>query len=242
MRFLVSGEGPADMGRCTVGDACEGGDFEPGPMARLVDQITADRMGYSSLELGLVHPLSEQRLNGIAKALKPLRLRGKKGRPETSYYYRNARGLARAAAELGLKCNDEIVAVLFRDADGTQSAGRGDWQSKWQSMLDGFAAEGYGLGVPMIPKPKSEAWLLCALKPDQPYQHCEALERESGNDAAPNSLKVQMAEALGGKLTGAELAERVRSRQVDAACIRMPAFDAFRERLHDVLEEDMAHP
>ena len=242
MRFLVSDEGPTDMGRCTVGDTCVGGDFAPGPMACLVDQLAVDRMGYSSIELGLLHALSEQRLNRIAKALKPLRLRGKKRRPETSYYYRNARGLARAAAELGLEWNDAIIAVLFRDADGTQSAGRGDWQYKWQSMLDGFAAEGYGLGVPMIPKPKSEAWLLCALKPDQPYQHCEVLERESGNDAAPNSLKAQMIEALGDRLTGVELAELVHRRRVDAARIRMPAFDAFRERLHEVLEEDRAHP
>ena len=85
MRFLVSGEGPTDMGRCTLGDACAGDDFEPGPMAWLVDQIAEDQMGYSSIELGLVHALSEQRLDGMAKGLKPLSLRGKKRKPETSF-------------------------------------------------------------------------------------------------------------------------------------------------------------
>jgi len=43
-------------------------------------------------------------------------------------------------------------------------------------------------GVAMIPKPKSEAWLLCALK-NKPYESCEKLEDRSGNDDSPNSLK-----------------------------------------------------
>ena len=48
----------------------------------------------------------------------------------------------------------------------------------------------------MIPKPKSEAWLICALKRD-PYQVCERLEARSGNDQSPNSLKRELEQLLG---------------------------------------------
>lgn len=128
------------MGRYPREDHCEGDEFEPGPMAWLVDQIAAARLGVWQHRAG-AGALLEWGLERRAKALKPLSLRGKKRRPETSYYYRNARGLAKAAAALGADSDDLIVAVLFRDADGTQSAGRGDWRSEWQSMLDGFAAD-----------------------------------------------------------------------------------------------------
>ena len=68
--------------------------------------------------------------------------------------------MARIAKEREVETKDNVVAVLFRDAD-TATAGRGTWAEKRQSMLDGFAEEGFARGVPMIPKPTSEAWLLC---------------------------------------------------------------------------------
>ncbi len=55
-----------------------------------------------------------------------------------------------------------VIAVLFRDSDGTASSGRGLWEDKRKSIEDGFGEAGFDYGVPMIPKPKSEAWLLCA--------------------------------------------------------------------------------
>jgi len=59
-------------------------------------------------------------------------------------------------------------------------------------MLNGFAHEGFDSGVPMLPNPKSEAWLLCALKKPRPYQDCDRIEAGSGNAAAPDSLKAQL--------------------------------------------------
>lgn len=49
------------------------------------------------------------------------------------------------------------------------------WTDKLESMKNGFKEADCILGVPMIPKPKSEAWLLCACK-ENAYQHCAALE------------------------------------------------------------------
>ncbi len=102
-------------------------------------------------------------------------------------------------------------------------------------MIKGFDYEHFAGGVPMIPKPKSEAWLLCALKRVQPYQHCEGLELGSRNDDAPRSLKAQLADALGEKPSAAALAELVRSGRVDAGQIEMPSFTAFKFRLEGCL-------
>ncbi len=89
----------------------------------------------------------------------------------------------------------------------------------------------------MIPKPKSEAWLLCALKQNQPYQHCDAIENESGNDRSPNSLKQQLRDVLGQDVTRKLLADKVRSREVNLFRIDMPSFLAFKERLESVLSK-----
>lgn len=235
MLILVSGEGPTDMGQCSGESPTGEAAFTPGPMAWLVDQIGEVSEGYSFLASDLMCCVSEQTLARRSKALSPPSLPGRKRGKETAYYFRNARALALTAGELAVTSRQAVVAVLFRDADGTQSAGRGDWQAKWDSMIKGFDYEHFAGGVPMIPKPKSEAWMLCALKTAQPYQHCEALEFESGNDKAPRSLKAQLADALGEKPSAAGLAELVRSGRVDAGKIEMPSFTAFKVRLEGCL-------
>ncbi len=235
MLIIISGEGPSDMGSCVATDPCEGDAFRPGPMAWLVNQIAESRLDFSFLELGLLSFVSKQRVTEVAKGLRPPTLAGRKRKQETAYYFRNARAFARIAVELSGQAGDDVVAVLFRDADGTQSAGRGHWQDKWTSMENGFAHERFYSGVPMIPKPKSEAWLLCALKQSQPYQDCARIEQMSGNDDAPNSLKELLVRALGEPATAVLLSERVRDGTVNAGRIDMPSFVAFRERLQSVL-------
>ena len=126
---------------------------------------------------------------------KKLKLPGRRRPKETQYFERNARALAAAAKALEQEKDDSVVAVLFRDSDGTHSSSRGLWKDKQESISRGFKIENFGNGVPMVPKPKSEAWLLCALKAN-PYQHCIGLENESGNDRSPNSLKKQLQDAL----------------------------------------------
>lgn len=235
MRVLVSGEGPTDIGGCDRADPCAGEDFLPGPMAWLADQVIEDRLGFSPIGCGLVHCLSETCLAAQAKSLRPPSLRGRKRAKETAFFFRTARALAVAARALAAAPADEVIAILFRDADRTQSAARGDWQDKWDSILNGFAQEDFSTGVPMLPSPKSEAWLICALKRDQPYQHCARLEQASGNDRGSNPLKQQLAAILDGQQHRVVLADLVETRRVDAAKLDMPSFNAFRARLTAVL-------
>jgi hypothetical protein len=56
--------------------------------------------------------------------------------------------------------------VLFRDLDGTASISGDMWNKKWQSMLDGFAAEEIFTGVPMIPNPKPKRGFYVLYKTD----------------------------------------------------------------------------
>lgn len=243
MWFLASGEGPSDIGRCAQCDPCSGEDFVPGPMAWLADQVIEDLCEFSAVSEARMHALSKQALKKRAKTLKPPRLRGRKWPVETAYYFRNARALAQYAKALEAEQGQGVVAILCRDADGTHSAGRGDRKAKVQSMLDGFALEGFARGVPMVPRPKSEAWLLCALKQNAPYQHCDGLEAESGNDASPQSLKEQLASTLGypDSVPAADLADLVSDRRVDAAKLSNPSFLEFRERLEQVIDLEAAN-
>jgi hypothetical protein len=127
-----------------------------------------------------------------------------------------------------------LVLVLFRDADGTASSGRGEWADKWNSMLAGFAIEQISTGVPMLPKPKSEAWILCALR--NQYQSCAKLENESGNDASPNSLKKQLEEHLGETGSRTVINEKIAMGTIDLDKIAdMDSLTKFTDRLNEVI-------
>lgn len=237
MFFLLSGEGVSDIGAANGAAAiCEGEDFVVGPMAVVVSKVVEAKHDYSIL-LGTCGFISErslvQRAGELKAAKKQLRLPGKKQAKETHYFFNNARILARFAKEKATAFDGKVVAILFRDADGTASAGRGDWDHKRKSMLDGFEEEGFDKGVPMIPKPKSEAWLICALKKN-PYQGCQLLEGRSGNDRSPNSLKGELAELLGGKVAPEVLCEMI-DRLFNIDRIKMSSFSAFRDRLEEVI-------
>lgn len=220
MHLLLSGEGPSDIGVCyPASETCNMETFKPGPMAWLVDQWVERAQGFehSHLQTGLVTFVSKQHLAATkptAAVKKPSRLPGKKRAKETIYFFNNARALASCAKNLATETGDNVIAVLFRDSDGTASAERGDWQAKYDSMLQGFDAENFAYGVAMVPKPKSEAWLLCALKSDSPYQYCAGFEQASGNDDSPNALKKQLDAALQGQTSADELAEAARAGKI----------------------------
>ena len=237
MYFLFSGEGVTDMGSVNLrlgqsrrrlfsgSDGNHGGPCRSG-------ETWLFRSRYMLLWLHLRAQFVESAVE-LKTAKKSLGLPGKKRGKETRYYFNNARVLSRIAKEKQVGLRDEMVAVLFRDSDGTASAGRGLWDEKRKSMLDGFDEEKFSKGVPMIPKPKSEAWLICALK-KHAYQNCHALENRSGNDNSPKSLKDELSKLLGEKVTPELLCEKVR-KKVDIDKIKMPSFLSFRDRLEEVI-------
>lgn len=246
MYVLFSGEGPSDLGQCELGlDRCEVEYFQPGPMSWVVDHLVESFQGFefSHVESGCVGFVSESYLAANkAEPTQKARLPGKKKPPETQYYFENARALAIAAQRKSEEISgDNVIAVLFRDSDGTASAGRGDWANKRKSILAGFAEVNYEYGVAMLPKPKSEAWLLCAVK-DNPYQHCHLLEDESGNDRSPNSLKVQLSAVLHSNDSAQQLNDMIKNHEIDVHQIDMPSFNAFKDNLKEVVKSALRLP
>jgi hypothetical protein len=207
-------------------------------MAWLVDRVLEACLGYSVLvqresDSDAVGFVSKSELASDAEASrpgKPRALRGLKSEKGTLYFRRNAELLGRRALSESTSTARPVIAVLFRDSDGTRSCPRNEWQQKLKSMEDGFRIAGCTTGVPMLPRPKSEAWLLCALKP-QPYQHCAALEDASGNDDSPNSLKTQLDALIGHKAGAEEQAQWVKDGRIDPDRLDMPSFLVFRKHL-----------
>jgi hypothetical protein len=226
MFLILSGEGSSDIGI---------EDDKIGPMTKLVDNWIARRIGYSLIDTQSYTIIPKQQLTERAKQIKPLSRKGKKQQSETRYFYKNARALALLAHQKSQEIGDDtpLILVLFRDADGTASSDRGEWKDKMESMLTGFEVEQVSTGVPMIPKPKSEAWILCALR--NKYQNCAKLEDESGNDTSPNSLKQQLEEYLGEPGSRIVLNDKIDAGEIDIDRIKdMPSLTAFKNRLDEV--------
>ncbi|MBB5021827.1 hypothetical protein [Desulfurispira natronophila] len=205
-------------------------------MAWFIDQWVEKCQGFefSHIENSRFGFVSETTLNKHSKRARhgrAIRLPGKRKERETAYFFKNAYALGLLAKQLSKEEGDDVIAVLFRDTDGAASAGRGLRIKKVESIETGFESAGFNHGVAMMPNPKSEAWLLCALKSTSPYQHCTSLEDMSGNDNSPNSLKMLLEKALGKRPSADELSEMVKNRQVNICRIDMPSLQDFKSAL-----------
>lgn len=239
MIFVLSGEGPTDLGGCANSQGrCTNGDFSVGPMTVILEQLLAPRIGFSLRDYpDCVHYINETALDAISKA-QPKRMqpaRSKKQGVETGYFFANAAALGIAARELEVETEDAAVAVLFRDCDGTRSAPSVLWEAKQASMRHGFKYSQFDRGVPMLPKPTSEAWLLCAAQVP-PYTACEKLEALSGNEASQNHPKKKLDAAFGGHKSREELCDWLDGLPFDPVrAASMPSFKAFEDRLDEVV-------
>lgn len=237
MKLLISGEGPSDIGTCNNSlGVCMDGDFSPGPIAIWLKRLWESLAGYDLLETpGAIVFVNKKTLAQDAKQSsgRMQALRGKNKQAETGLYFSNTKQLGLRAKALSQDDDVPVMAVFFRDTDGTQSASDQVWRTKWYSMLDGFKAAEFDFGVPMLPKPKSEAWLLCATQQGN-HSHA-ALEQISGNDDSPNSAKGQLDHVFGGHLSALELSDWCENHPIEWTQLNtMPSFKAFFERFHAV--------
>lgn len=241
MIVVLSGEGPTDLGQCSNAQSiCEAGDFQIGPMTVLLDKMLEPHLKYSlQTTPGAYLFVSKVALAEYAKSLKRGRcvsLVGKKQGKETAYYFTSAWLFAGIAKKIESERQDTSVAVLFRDCDGTCSAEAGLWEAKWESMINGFDRAEFSRGIPMIPKPKSEAWLLCQAR--QSLADCACLEEISGNDDSPNPAKKQLDEEFDQHKPRDELCEWLAQEHIDQERLStMRSFSAFKNRLDEVISE-----
>jgi hypothetical protein len=243
MKLLLSGEGPSDFGSCSYPHSeCSGADFQQGPMARLLIALLEhlNPWGYSLAD----HPdsfvyISKAKLEEITKANqnpRKMRFRSKDTAAETRYFFDNAKSLGSRAKQLASEFSDCVITIFFRDVDGTNN-NPGQWADKVKSVQDGFAAVEFQLGVPMLPTPKSEAWLLC-IATGQPGNNYAALEALPGNDDSPHNAKDRLTTALGGHHSAEQLATWIDDQQpIDFIRLRtMPSFASFEDSLKAVIQ------
>lgn len=217
--------------------------FVPGPMACIVDKLIEARLGYSILDYQAqgaetVRFISETDLASYCKN-GPTLLPGFKHGKGTAGFVRNAQALGLLAKAEQRESGQPVVAVLFRDSDGRAHAPVKRWADKVESMERGFALAEFDAGVPMVPRPKSEAWLLCGLK-SPPYECCGVLEESPGNDDSPNSLKVRLDELMGHESAAKDQSEWIKSGKIDPQRIEMPSFTRFRAALEAALDCSMS--
>lgn len=142
MILVLSGEGPTDLGACKNAQGrCSDKDFTVGPLALLIKQMLEARTGDELVNFsGRCLYVGETALNKKAKEL-PYRLlpaRSKKKQAEMAYFYTNALALGVLANYVAAEAQDDVVAILFRDCDGTRSAKAELWDVKRRSIEDGF--------------------------------------------------------------------------------------------------------
>ena len=102
------------------------------------------------------------------------------------------------------------------------------------SVSSGVPPKPYAYGVPMIPMPRSEAWLLCHYREPR-YRNGPAYERLPGNDSSPKSAKKLLARCLGCRVN--EIYCHVDGEEIDWMRVDAPSFDFFRRRYRHVLEK-----
>ena len=242
MIVVLSGEGVSDLGQCTnaLGE-CSGDDYQMGAMAILLDKMIEPKMGYSLRTLPNAYQfvseavLEEHEIQRKSEQ-KKFAFAGKKHGKETGYFYINAWMLGEIALKKEQALNDTAIAILFRDCDGTRSSKSAMWDIKHESMLSGFQRSGFSRGVPMLPKPKSETWLICAAQ-KQAYQGCEKLEDLPGNDDSSNSAKKQLDAIFGHHKTATELRDWLEEIPFDVERAQsMPSFKTFNDDLNRALD------
>lgn len=235
--ILVTGEGSSDMGGSNNGQSISTGEFyNLGPMAllavRLLQKIIPD---WNEDNIDFQSPNNWMTCisgNELARQTKGVR----KHRPSTKLKKGFVEHANRATTMAGYaKDNGYQLAFYFHDTD------KCDFDDLHQSIMLGFNGIEGVHGIPMIPKPTSEAWLICGQKLD-PYAHCTALETElSGNDAASdeNAPKKVLARLLGQEATTEQQYEIVNG--IDIKRIDMPSYNQFKTDLTTAIEGVCGH-
>lgn len=221
MIFHVLGEGSSDFGSWNVHT------LKKGCMNYLLDWLWSHHSPQGM-------PLPKQKLHSrdaISKTdPRAIGSRGHHLPKQTRFAFMGAIALAHfAQAE-----NETAGAVYFTDADHTRSEDKDIGEKLRDAIQQGFDFAAFGLGVPMVPNPNQEAWLLAYYQRYMPkqtaYNHAERFEALAGNSRAKrqNNPKEQLSECLEkAGLDEREDEEEIVNR-VDWNRVSMPSYDIFK--------------
>ena len=237
MYFLFSGEGASDLGVGLQAGVCEGENYLQGPLALIVDMIFQAKLNYSLFDYfcGFVSKTELKQEVDKLKPLKKFRIpRGDiKHEQGTKYFRNNARVSAIIAKRIAKERKDDVIVILFRDSDTTDF---NEWAKKRDSILNGFLDENFNNGIPMLPRPVSEAWLLCAIyRQENQNTNCDYLEEIKHGGKSEHALKIQLEEKIGQSITRELLNEYVKTGKITYTNINLPGFNDFQQRLTEIL-------
>lgn len=194
MIFLISGEGKTDFGQKNPTEI--GVAVEYGPLSYILDKIIEEKFSFSPIESdnsipdGCFYFFSKSELcdysKNLSKSRKLIGIPGKKSSGLEGHGWL-AFALGLKAIEISNEKKDDVIPVFFRDTDNSTE---NDYNKKLNNIKYGFIHSGIGSkSIPVLAKPKSEAWLLCIA---DNYCHGSDYENGPANDDSPNSLKKQL--------------------------------------------------
>lgn len=224
MYFIISGEGNSDIGKSTE---------HPGPLVvcleKLTDFLVDDIFSYDII--------SESDLTTRAKDIAAERKRMLL--PGYKHKNRHLLHIRRLAHALGSMASHEedTGALLFRDCDFTNSE-IGNPHEFYQDMVKcietGFSmADDFKYGVAMVPKMRSETWLLAHYQ-KTPYQDSNRFEDLPANDRAEHSAKAMLAKFLNCSI--GELYDLIDPNDIIWERIDCSSFLFFKKRFQYVLQ------
>lgn len=223
--FITCGEGPSDL------YIAEDSRLD-GPL-----KVAVDKLLYNFWEQTgdfEFKSVGRSQLSKTAKNQKPKRGAIVRGEKEKYPDLRSVEASAACLAEMAQSEGNDWGVIFFKDLDFHSGTEVDDfYRAKITAMHKGFDTANFRKGVPMVPKPRSESWLLCYYQ-EIPYNNGTRFESLAGSDKSPNSGKRWLAKFL--NVSETQIYEKIRDTigLIDWSCINAPSFIFFKNRLHFV--------
>lgn len=226
--FILCGEGPTDLYYNEI-------DRKQGPLKDCVDRLLDFFWDYRNYLQFKQVSRTEISLSDKGKPEKKTSIvRGNKNKfPNHHFIVASAKCLAQKAEETAME-NDEPHkwgVIYFHDLDANTNASVDEiYNASMSAMNEGFDSASFPHGVPMIPKTRSESWLLCLLDSDG-GRNAKYFEDLPMSDKSPNSGKKVLAALL--NVSENESYSRIEEKRdtFDWTSLQAPSFLVFRDRL-----------
>ena len=208
------------------------------PLAVAVRNLVCGWYPTEEVEL---HPFSRGELSAAEKNKSPKSGAISRGAKRKYPKIKSACAFARCLAEKAQMQAVDCGAIYFEDMDFGASVDRNDFYRQLiRAVYDGFEDAGFKYGVPMIPKPRSEAWMLCIV--DKNASRKFYYENLPGKDKDPDSGKKALAEKLGCAVKDNYSMLQPVLETYDWQNLKAPSFVFFKNRLSAVSAELLHKP
>ena len=229
--FIFCGEGSTDLYYNEIYQ-------KQGPLKDCVDQLLDffwDNRNYIQFKQ-VSRPEVSQSIKGKPEK-KTYIARGAKNKfPDHRSIAASSKCLAQKAEETAMEYDEphKWGVIYFHDLDANTKASVDEiYNDSMNAMNEGFDSVSFPHGVPMIPKTRSESWLLCLLDSDGGVNK-RYFEDLPMSDKSPNSGKKVLAAVL--DVSEDESYSRIEEKRdtFDWTGLQAPSFLVFRDRLKTV--------